>query len=74
MPEAVLDVLAGTAGGSVTRLNGFGLLDEFPDPVDANRAAVPINALSAGRLAPSAAHRAGGVGRGSDRTAVRRLG
>ncbi|MBB4715146.1 tetratricopeptide (TPR) repeat protein [Streptomyces luteogriseus] len=52
VPQPVIDVLADAVGGSASRLCGLGLLDAFPDQHRSAVAALAVNALAAGRLAP----------------------
>ncbi|MFD7681140.1 CHAT domain-containing protein, partial [Streptomyces sp. NPDC060187] len=52
VPQPVIDILAAAVGGSATRLRGLGLLDAFPDQRRPESAALAVNTLAAGRLAP----------------------
>ncbi|MFJ4557774.1 CHAT domain-containing protein [Streptomyces massasporeus] len=52
IPQPVIDTLAAAVGGSASRLCGLGLLDAFPDQHRPEFAALAVNALAAGRLAP----------------------
>ena len=52
VPEPVIGVLAGQAGGSPGRRRGLGLLDPYPDIYDPARTALAASPLATGRLEP----------------------
>ena len=50
VPQPVIQLLADHVGGSASRLQGFGLLDSYPDPYHPGRPALAVNPLAAGRV------------------------